>query len=147
MSLRNMSVRDGNGPMVSLGVTAQPLLPVVVPVPGVSFSDGLVAESPHAAAIADAAAPSAPKTARRLSCPPVPIRRPAHADAVEARQHHIEQNQVKGCRTRHVEGLAAIPGFVEGEPPELEMQAKQLANGRIVFDDQRSPRKCRRHAA
>jgi hypothetical protein len=65
-----MSVRDGYGPAVSLGVTAQfafVLVGVVDPVE-LSTADGLVCESPHAAATAAAAAPIAPNAARRLSC-------------------------------------------------------------------------------
>lgn len=61
-------MRDGYGPAVSLGVTAQvELVPVVVVDPDVvSTADGLVCESPHAAATAAAAAPSAPNATRLL---------------------------------------------------------------------------------
>jgi hypothetical protein len=65
-----MSLRDGNGPIVSVGVTAQ-LAFVLVVVPPVDVVDGLVGESPHAAATAATAAPIAPKAARRLSRPAV----------------------------------------------------------------------------
>jgi hypothetical protein len=68
-----MSVRDGYGPIVSVGVTAQAAFVLVVVVPLVDVDDGLVGESPHAAATAAAAAPIAPIAARRLSCP-VPCR-------------------------------------------------------------------------
>jgi hypothetical protein len=61
-----MSLRDGNGPIVSVGVIAQ-LAFVLVAVPPVDVADGLVGESPHDAATAAAAAPIAPKAARRLS--------------------------------------------------------------------------------
>jgi len=62
-----MSVRDGYGPIVSVGVTAQLAFVLVVVVP-VDVDDGLVGDSPHAAATAVAAAPIAPNAARRLSC-------------------------------------------------------------------------------
>jgi len=66
-----MSVRDGYGPAVSLGVTAHVALVLVVVDPDVvSTDEGLVCESPHAAATAAAAAPIAPNAARRLSCVP-----------------------------------------------------------------------------
>jgi hypothetical protein len=69
MSLRNMSVRDGYGPAVSLGVTAHVAFVLVGVVPdAVSTAVGLVCESPQAAATAAAAAPMAPNAARRLSC-------------------------------------------------------------------------------
>jgi hypothetical protein len=70
MSLRNMSVRDGYGPAVSLGVTAHVAFVLVVGVvpDDVSTAVGLVCESPQAAATAAAAAPMAPNAARRLSC-------------------------------------------------------------------------------
>ena len=70
MSLRNMSLRDGYGPIVSDGVTAQAAFVVVgvVAVAVVSTEDGLVGESPQAVATAAAAAPMAPSAARRLSC-------------------------------------------------------------------------------
>ncbi|HKH71846.1 MAG TPA: hypothetical protein VKA59_10890 [Vicinamibacterales bacterium] len=62
-----MSLRDGYGPIVSVGVTVQ-LAFVLVVVVLVDVDDGLVGEdSPHAAATAAAAAPIAPKAARRLS--------------------------------------------------------------------------------
>jgi hypothetical protein len=62
-------VREGYGPIVSLGVTAQALfvfVDVVCPV-DVSSAEGAVGDSPHAAATAAAADPMAPKAARRLS--------------------------------------------------------------------------------
>jgi hypothetical protein len=64
-----MSVRDGYGPAVSLGVTAHVafVLPVVVVADDVSTDVGLVCESPQAAATAAAAAPIAPNAALRLS--------------------------------------------------------------------------------
>jgi hypothetical protein len=71
MSLRNISVRDGYGPIVSLGVTAHAAFVLVDPPVDVSTADALVGESPHATATAAAAAPIAPKAARRLSCLPV----------------------------------------------------------------------------
>src|SRR5439155_5177322 len=68
MSLRKISVTDGYGPMVSVGVTAQALFvdPVVVPVV-VVVAEGLVDEllQPKASA-APAAAPIAPIASRRL---------------------------------------------------------------------------------
>jgi hypothetical protein len=61
-----MSVRDGYGPIVSVGVTAQ-LAFVLVVVVLVDVDDGLVGDSPpHAAATAAAVAPMAPTAARRL---------------------------------------------------------------------------------
>jgi hypothetical protein len=66
-----MSVRDGYGPIVSLGVTTQaPLLlaGAVSPVE-VDAAEGAVGESEHAAAAA-AAYPMAPSAARRLSALP-----------------------------------------------------------------------------
>jgi hypothetical protein len=64
-SLRNISLRDGYGPIVSVGVSAQLAFVLVVVVSVDDVDDGLVGdESPHAAA----AAPIAPKAARRLSC-------------------------------------------------------------------------------
>jgi hypothetical protein len=64
-----MSVRDGYGPIVSVGVTAQvAFVLVVVVVVLVDVDDGLVGDSPHAAATAAAAALIAPNAARRLSC-------------------------------------------------------------------------------
>jgi len=63
-----MSVRDGYGPIVSVGVTAQLAFVLVVVVLLDEVDDGLVGDSPHATATAAAAAPIAPKAARRLSC-------------------------------------------------------------------------------
>jgi hypothetical protein len=64
-----MSVRDGYGPTVSLGVTAQAaLLGGTDPATGASTALGAVGESPHAAASVAAAEPMIPKAARRLSC-------------------------------------------------------------------------------
>jgi hypothetical protein len=63
-----MSVRDGYGPIVSVGVTAQVAFVLVVVVLLDDVDDGLVGESPHAAATAAAAAPIAPNAVRRLSC-------------------------------------------------------------------------------
>jgi hypothetical protein len=62
-----MSLRDGNGPTVSAGVTAQLAFVLVVVVLPDEVDDGLVGESPHTAATAAAAAPIAPSAARRLS--------------------------------------------------------------------------------
>jgi hypothetical protein len=63
-----MSVRDGYGPIVSVGVTAQ-LAFVLAVVVLVDVDDGLVGDSPpQAAATAAAVAPMAPKAARRLNC-------------------------------------------------------------------------------
>jgi hypothetical protein len=62
MSLRNMSVIDGYGPAVSVGVTAQLEDEVVelVDEPDVLVDDGLVDESlPHPKAIPRPAPPSA----------------------------------------------------------------------------------------
>jgi hypothetical protein len=68
-----MSVRDGYGPIVSVGVTAQVALVLVVVVLLEDVDDGLVGESPHAAATAASAAPIEPKAARRLSCVPTGV--------------------------------------------------------------------------
>jgi hypothetical protein len=62
-----MSVRDGYGPIVSVGVTMQALLVEVVVAPVVEVSVGAAGESPHAAATPAAAAdPRAAKAERRL---------------------------------------------------------------------------------
>ncbi len=60
-------MRDGYGPIVSVGVTAQLAFVLVVVVPSIETDDGLVGDSPHAAATAAAVAPIAPNTARRVS--------------------------------------------------------------------------------
>ncbi len=68
MSLRKMSVSDGNGPAVSLGVTAHAALvdPVVVVVDDVV--SGLVGDPlPQPKASAAPAAPMAPSASRRPS--------------------------------------------------------------------------------
>ena len=67
MSLLKISVSDGYGPAVSLGVTAHAALvdPVVV-VPEDDVSVGLVGELPQPTAIAaPAAAPMTPRASRR----------------------------------------------------------------------------------
>jgi len=62
-----MSVRDGYGPAVSLGVTAQlALVDVVVVVVVVVVVDGLVGDSLQATAAPTPAAPRAPSTWRRV---------------------------------------------------------------------------------
>jgi|RhiMethySRZTD1v2_1073278.scaffolds.fasta_scaffold1530985_2 hypothetical protein len=39
---------------------------------------------------------------------------------------------------RHVERLAAVAGFIQHKAAEIEMEAQELANRDIVFDDQRT---------
>jgi hypothetical protein len=64
-----MSLREGYGPIVSVGVTAHVAFELVVVVVSLAdVDDGLVGESPHATATAAAAAPIAPKAALRPSC-------------------------------------------------------------------------------
>ena len=41
-------------------------------------------------------------------------------------------------RARHVERLAAVAGFIERKAAEIEMEAQELANRDLVFDDQSS---------
>src|SRR6185436_7968040 len=66
MSLRNISVSDGYGPTVSVGVTAQAALVEVVGVdPDDVAADGLAGESPQPSAIAALAAPIAASASRR----------------------------------------------------------------------------------
>jgi hypothetical protein len=74
--------------------------------------------------------------------------RPADADAVQARQHHVEQHEIERRRTRSLECRPPLLGFVDGESREVEVQAQQLANRGIVFDDEHPARRCRSsHAA
>src|SRR6185503_19533296 len=64
-SLLNRSVSDGYGPMVSVGVTAQAVLLLVVGVVVLVVDDGLAGESPQPSATAAPAAPIAAIASRR----------------------------------------------------------------------------------
>src|SRR4029434_5070829 len=67
MSLRNRSLRDGNGPSVSDGVTAQAAGVVAPVVVVVVVGDGLVGVLPHPTAMAAPAAPIIVMTSRRVT--------------------------------------------------------------------------------
>ena len=46
------------------------------------------------------------------------------ADAVQARQHDIEENQIEMRRARHVERLAAVSDFIQHKAGEIEMRRR-----------------------
>ena len=61
----------------------------------------------------------------------------AHGDAVEPGQHHVEDDQIERLRPRLAAALRCRPPDEHGrEPFEPEVEQDQLADVRIVFDDQ-----------
>ena len=64
--------------------------------------------------------------------------RAAERNAVEARQHHIEEHDVEGCGARALERERAIGDLVDDEAGQAEMQPEQLADRSFIFDDKRA---------
>src|SRR6185436_14297401 len=61
---------------------------------------------------------------------------PAHGDAVELRQHHVEDQQVERIGFREPQAGGAVTGRDRGQPFELQMQYDQIPNVRVVFHDE-----------
>ncbi len=64
-------------------------------------------------------------------------RRAAERDAVEAREHDIEQQQIEPLLPDAIERLAAVSDAFGLEPCQAQMQPQDLAYRRIVLDDER----------
>ena len=67
-----------------------------------------------------------------------PSRRTARQidDAVHARQHQVEDDQVEGSELRAHQRLLAVGHRLGLEALEAEVEHDQLANVRFVFDDE-----------
>src|SRR6267143_393499 len=61
--------------------------------------------------------------------------RAADGDAVEAGQHDVEDDDVEAPAAREVEAAPPVGRFVHLEPREIEVEAKEVADGLFVFDD------------
>ena len=73
---------------------------------------------------------------RRIHVGALRPQRPAEGDAVEARQHHVDDNEVESRRARNLEGPQAIRHLGDLEARQRQMQPDQLADGGFVLDDQ-----------
>ena len=67
-----------------------------------------------------------------------PANRATEADAVEAREHHVEQYQIEDRRANALERLPAVGSFLERESGKFEMKPKDLPDSRVIFDHERS---------
>jgi hypothetical protein len=66
----------------------------------------------------------------------LPPDRAADGNAVEARQHHVEHDQIERLGARLLKAAQAIPGRRCSQAFEAEVQQHQLADVRIVLDDE-----------
>ena len=64
-------------------------------------------------------------------------RRAAERDAVEAREHDIEQQQIEPLLPDAIERLTAVSDAFGLEPCQAQMQPQDLAYRSIVLDDER----------
>ena len=62
--------------------------------------------------------------------------RAADRNAIDARQHQVENDQIEGLGTGADERLLAVGHRLDLEALEAEVELDQLANVRFVFDDQ-----------
>jgi len=62
--------------------------------------------------------------------------RAAHRHAVEARQHHVENDDVEALSPPERQPGASVGRLLDGEAGKAEVQAQQVANGRLIFDDE-----------
>ena len=60
----------------------------------------------------------------------------ADLEAVERRQHQVEQHQVRPPLRRHRQGLGAVAGRADREAVALQVAPDHLADHRFVVDDQ-----------
>jgi hypothetical protein len=63
---------------------------------------------------------------------------PAHRHPVELRQHHVENQQIERIGLRQPEAGCAVAGRHRRQTLELKVQHHQIANVRVVFDDEHS---------
>src|SRR5262245_60416228 len=115
MSLRNRSTSDGNGPIVSDGVTAHAVLVEVV-ADAVVVDDGPVGVSPQPNASAAPAAETAPMASRRVNnfeliCPPLVRARSGTSARVSRRAGASAPPfvlaQARACALHRVKSFAA----------------------------------------
>src|SRR5438067_375512 len=60
----------------------------------------------------------------------------AKGDAVDARQHDVEHDEIEWARPDDIQRGPSVGDFRHVEAHELQVQAQQLADRRLVFDDQ-----------
>ena len=59
-----------------------------------------------------------------------------HGDAVDARQHQVEDDQIEGTGVRADQRVLAVGHRLGLEALEAEVEHDQVANVRVVFDDE-----------
>ena len=64
----------------------------------------------------------------------------AQRHAVEAGQHHVQEDDVERFLARTIERDTPVTDLLELESGKLEMQAEKLADRQLVFDDERPTR-------
>ena len=63
-------------------------------------------------------------------------RRTAHLQPVDARQHEIEDHEVRWRRQRPVEGVPSVGNRLDGVTVALEVTRHDLRHGGVVVDHQ-----------